>query len=106
MESHGLPGKIHISAASYSQIRDKGKYATKERGSIQVKGKGLMQTYLIGGINDTWLLRHNSFDAHIDKTYRETRDRGAGPNVGGISVSVLGCVYYCTCMRVVLRLSR
>ena len=43
MESHGLPGKIHISAASYHRITSKGKYATKERGSIQVKGKGLMQ---------------------------------------------------------------
>lgn len=43
MESHGLPGKIHISAASYQHIDKKAKYATKERGSIQVKGKGLMQ---------------------------------------------------------------
>jgi hypothetical protein len=47
MESHGLSGKIHISRASYSAIQGKDKYVIKERGMINVKGKGPMQTYLI-----------------------------------------------------------
>ncbi len=41
-ESHGLPGKIHISGAAYQRIVDKHKYAVRERGNIAVKGRGKM----------------------------------------------------------------
>jgi adenylate cyclase len=45
MESHGVPGQIHISEASYKLLKDK--YSIEERGLIQVKGKGQMRTYLL-----------------------------------------------------------
>ncbi|KXZ56253.1 hypothetical protein GPECTOR_1g220 [Gonium pectorale] len=47
MESHGLPGQIHISQACYSCIRVKERFVIRERGNISVKGKGMMRTYLI-----------------------------------------------------------
>ena len=47
MESHGVPGEIQITEATYNLIRDK--YHSENRGEIQVKGKGLMQTYLLKG---------------------------------------------------------
>ncbi|KXZ51386.1 hypothetical protein GPECTOR_12g348 [Gonium pectorale] len=81
MESHGLPGKIHISGESYNRIVDKHKYAVRERGNIAVKGRGNMTTYLIGGTQDDWLLRHTSFDAQLDGVYREVA-AGAASNPG------------------------
>ncbi|GFR46278.1 hypothetical protein Agub_g7832 [Astrephomene gubernaculifera] len=66
MESHGLPGKIHISAAAYARIVDKHKYAVRERGNIAVKGRGNMTTYLIGGTHDDWLLRQSFTDVQMD----------------------------------------
>ncbi|PNW71315.1 hypothetical protein CHLRE_16g649050v5 [Chlamydomonas reinhardtii] len=82
MESHGLPGKIHISGASYARIVDKHKYRVRERGNIAVKGRGNMTTYLIGGVEDDWLLRHSSFDSQLDAPYRHS--------VSSTSLSVSG----------------
>ncbi|MEQ8469226.1 adenylate/guanylate cyclase domain-containing protein [Coleofasciculus sp. E1-EBD-02] len=45
MESHGVPGGIQVSASTYQHLRDK--YQFEERGTIQVKGKGEMMTYLL-----------------------------------------------------------
>lgn len=42
MESHGLPGMIHISASAYNRIVDKSAFAIRPRGTIEVKGKGAM----------------------------------------------------------------
>ena len=47
MESHGIPGAIQVSSASYEYLRDK--YMFEQRGNIQVKGKGEMTTYLLVG---------------------------------------------------------
>jgi len=47
MESHGLPGYIQVTESPYERLRDK--YLFKERGIIQVKGKGEMTTYLLIG---------------------------------------------------------
>jgi PAS domain S-box-containing protein len=47
METHGLPGQIQVTAATYERLRQR--YVFKERGSIQVKGKGEMITYLLIG---------------------------------------------------------
>jgi len=45
MESHGIPGGIQISEATYRLIFDK--FVFKKRGPIEVKGKGEMVTYLL-----------------------------------------------------------
>ncbi|MEI6235438.1 MAG: adenylate/guanylate cyclase domain-containing protein [Planctomycetota bacterium] len=45
MESHGLPGRVQISAATYALVKDK--FQTEARGLIEVKGKGAMETYLV-----------------------------------------------------------
>jgi class 3 adenylate cyclase len=47
MESHGVTGSIQVTAATYQLLQDK--YQWKERGAIQVKGKGEMTTYLLIG---------------------------------------------------------
>lgn len=45
MESHGIPGAIQVSSATYERLKDK--YSFEERGTIDVKGKGEMTTYLL-----------------------------------------------------------
>jgi guanylate cyclase len=47
MESHGTPGDIQISRATYELLRDE--FVCTPRGTIPVKGKGEMETwYLVG----------------------------------------------------------
>lgn len=51
MESHGEPGKIHISEETASYL--KYDYEVEPRGAITVKGKGMMETfYLLGRKSD------------------------------------------------------
>ncbi|MEX0271421.1 adenylate/guanylate cyclase domain-containing protein [Leptolyngbyaceae cyanobacterium UHCC 1019] len=50
MESHGIPGRIQVTEATYHRLKDQ--YQFERRGTIDVKGKGEMATY--------WLLRKNS----------------------------------------------
>ncbi|NEP38627.1 MAG: DUF3365 domain-containing protein [Okeania sp. SIO2G4] len=47
MESHGIPGTIQVSTKTYDLLHNQ--YIFKERGSIVVKGKGEMKTYLLIG---------------------------------------------------------
>jgi class 3 adenylate cyclase len=47
MESHGLPGEIQISLATYERVRHM--FACELRGAVEVKGKGTMLTYLLTG---------------------------------------------------------
>jgi len=47
MESHGLAGKIQLTAATYEYLREK--FLFEERGKISVKGKGEMSTYFLVG---------------------------------------------------------
>jgi adenylate cyclase len=47
MESHGLPGEIHVTAETYEFLRDR--YEFTPRGKIKVKGKGEMATYWLVG---------------------------------------------------------
>jgi adenylate cyclase len=51
MESHGTPGKIQITRATYELLKDE--FVCRRRGSIPVKGKGQMETwYLVGSRSD------------------------------------------------------
>lgn len=47
MESHGLPGQIQVTENTYSLLKDK--FLFKERGSIEVKGMGLIRSYFLEG---------------------------------------------------------
>ena len=47
MESTGVPARIHVSEATYLLIRDE--FELEQRIPIEVKGKGLMTTYLLVG---------------------------------------------------------
>jgi guanylate cyclase len=47
MESHGLPGAIQVSERTYERLR--GTHELRRRGTIEVKGKGPMTTYLLLG---------------------------------------------------------
>jgi PAS domain S-box-containing protein len=47
MESQGEPGKIQITQATYTQLKDD--YILEERGLIEIKGKGKMLTYWLLG---------------------------------------------------------
>jgi len=48
MESHGLPGSIQVTSATYDILQYK--YVFESRGAIEVKGKGEMNTYFLTGI--------------------------------------------------------
>lgn len=52
MESSGQPGSIQVTTATYERLKHQ--YVFQKRGAIEVKGKGIMETYwLIGSqIND------------------------------------------------------
>ncbi len=45
MESHGVPGQIHVSESTYNRL--KGKFHFKERGTVEVKGMGKMKSYFL-----------------------------------------------------------
>ncbi len=47
MESHGVPGRIQLTADTFARIRDH--YLCEERGPIPIKGKGEMTTYFLLG---------------------------------------------------------
>jgi adenylate cyclase len=47
MESHGQPGRVHISDATYQLIKDD--FECECRGTIPVKGKGEMVTWFLLG---------------------------------------------------------
>jgi len=47
MESHSLPGRIQLSAATRDALGDH--FKLEPRGLIEVKGKGMMETYFLNG---------------------------------------------------------
>jgi adenylate cyclase len=47
MESHALPGTIQVTERASEQLRER--YELRPRGTIEVKGKGPMTTYLLLG---------------------------------------------------------
>ena len=49
MESHGIVGEIQVSESTYILLQDR--YIFKERGLVDIKGKGKMRTYLLQGKN-------------------------------------------------------
>jgi class 3 adenylate cyclase len=50
MESHAEDGRIHITDQVYRIVKNE--FVCQPRGTIQVKGKGAMETYFITGIRE------------------------------------------------------
>jgi class 3 adenylate cyclase len=50
MEFHGVPDRIQVSETTYQYLRDS--YLFEERGLLQIKGKGEMNTYFLIGKKD------------------------------------------------------
>lgn len=48
MESHGAPGRIHVSSTTYDLIRDR--FTWESGGTVDVKGKGPMETWFLTGV--------------------------------------------------------
>src|SRR5437016_14591403 len=58
MESHSTPGEIQITRATYELLKDE--FVCKRRGTIQVKGKGEMETwYLVEPRSDDRRTEHS-----------------------------------------------
>lgn len=47
MESHGLPGKIHVAESTHRLLAERFEFT--DRGLLDIKGKGPMQTYFLEG---------------------------------------------------------
>jgi class 3 adenylate cyclase len=47
MEAHGVPGEIQVSAQVQHQLKDQFDFV--ERGSVEIKGKGAVRTFLLKG---------------------------------------------------------
>ena len=47
MESHAQPGTIQVTERAYERLRDR--YELSPRGTVEVKGKGPMTTYVLRG---------------------------------------------------------
>ncbi len=45
MESHGIPGRIHLSVETARRLGDR--FALERRGMVNIKGKGEMETFLV-----------------------------------------------------------
>jgi adenylate cyclase len=65
MESHAEPGTIQVTQRAYEHLRER--YDFRPRGTIEVKGKGPMTTYLLLGRRDE----------HAGSASRERHDRAA-----------------------------
>ena len=74
MEEHGTPGDIQITNATYELLKDE--FVCRRRGTIEVKGKGEMETwYLVGPRSD---------DARDDaRTDRDENSDTREPSIGG-----------------------
>ena len=49
MESHGEPGKIHLSSCTADILKTISSFQLEQRGQMAVKGKGMMVTYWLVG---------------------------------------------------------
>jgi class 3 adenylate cyclase len=47
MESHGLVGKVNLSSTTYELIKDQSELEFEKRETIEVKGKGEMEMWLV-----------------------------------------------------------
>ncbi|XP_037074555.1 guanylate cyclase soluble subunit beta-2-like [Pollicipes pollicipes] len=54
MESHGVPGRIHLSADCKRKLdEERGPFAVEPRGGIEIKGKGHMETFFVASVGNS-----------------------------------------------------
>ena len=78
MESHGTPGEIQITRATYELLKDE--FVCRPRGTILVKGKGPMETWYLDGTRSD----DRRAEAAVES---EARGPSAGPPVDLRTVS-------------------
>jgi adenylate cyclase len=66
MESHGQPGFIQVTQATYELLKED--YVLQARGTIEVKGRGLMQTYWLLGNKPTEPMTSEFIEGEYVKT--------------------------------------
>lgn len=54
MESEGTAGKVNISHATYTLLKDNPDFTFESRGKLQAKGKGEIQMWYVQETNDTY----------------------------------------------------
>ena len=54
MESHGVPGKIQMTRATYDLIKEE--FVCQPRGLVEIKGKGQMETWFLEGTRGSGVL--------------------------------------------------
>jgi guanylate cyclase len=65
MESHGTPGEIQITRATYELLKDE--FVCRPRGTISVKGKGEMETWYLDGARPDGTMGSEPADIdHVD----------------------------------------
>ena len=64
MESHGEPGKIHLSSYTADSLKQIKSFQIEQRGQMQVKGKGLMVTYWLIGEDETLRLEEEKMESN------------------------------------------
>ena len=75
MESHGQPGRVHISESTYNIIKDH--FECEERGEIEVKGKGRMKTWLVLRKSSEPLATRepNDPESHVIRVEKQTESK-------------------------------
>ena len=51
MQSHGTPGRIQVTRATYELLKDE--FVLESRGTIEVRGKGEMETWYLVGLRES-----------------------------------------------------
>jgi class 3 adenylate cyclase len=64
MESHGVPGRIQVTEAACERLQ--GAFVLEERGTIEVKGKGSMNTWFLNGRRQSPGTRETAIDMAIE----------------------------------------
>jgi guanylate cyclase len=78
MESHGTPGEIQITRATYELVKDE--FVCRRRGTIPVKGKGEMETwYLVGSRSDDRRTERGIYSENPEATLHGRHPGGDGP---------------------------
>lgn len=79
MESNGEPGRIHCSSYTAEPLIASGKYLLSERGEINVKGKGVMNTYWLNKANESNEASNELAIAKFEVMVSEVLDRDQFP---------------------------